>query len=63
MEAFDAEVAALTEGLQAALQHRFAQLANNLWACLENLEVVKAIYSCPCGSSQSALLNIDLLNS
>jgi ribonuclease HI len=51
-EVFDAEAAALGQGLSAALDTCAARWPGNLWACLDNSAVAEMVYGLPVGTSQ-----------
>src|SRR4029453_16623820 len=52
-EVFDAEAEAALAGLKASMAIPTAKFANNLWVCLDNLEVALRLLSPFPGSSQS----------
>jgi hypothetical protein len=54
-EVFDAEAEAALAGVKAALGLYTAQLATNLWVCLDNLEVGTRLLAPFTGSSQEGL--------
>jgi ribonuclease HI len=61
VEVFDAEARALRAGLKAALNAPGANLAGNLWACLDNKAVVDLATGLPRGTSQATLQGVQSL--
>ena len=53
MEVYDAEAYVAKAGLENALYFYSAKYADNIYICLDNLEVASHLLSCTTGSSQS----------
>lgn len=60
-EVFDAEAIGALEGLKAALKLPSTKLAENLWICLDNLEVAMQLLDSFDGSSQAVFESFKIL--